>query len=134
MIRSAPFSVATMAVLNHIGCTSLQVSLRLRGAGFRRYSAKAGHFNNNHNRHWYRHLIVAYSPGGKLPLPFYIWFGFTEGGPPLLVQGSPSSEAQYMDRNSQSNWLGWPIGSYRQFLMPLLLRNCYYSHYYSYLL
>lgn len=75
MIRSAPFSVATMAVLNRIGCTSLQVYLRLRGAGFRRYSAKAGHFNNNHNRHWYRHLIVAYSP---ILIPLLLIKGFPE--------------------------------------------------------
>ena len=38
MIRSTRFSVAWMPVLRSVNCTSLRVSLRLRGAGYRRYS------------------------------------------------------------------------------------------------
>lgn len=80
MIRAARFSVATMAVLNHIGCPNLAVSMRLRGAGYHKYSVKPAELAmNNFNRHWFRHFFVAYSPGGILPLPFEIWLGFPEG-------------------------------------------------------
>ena len=29
-------------------------------------------------RHWYRHILVAFSPGGILPLPFPVWLGFPD--------------------------------------------------------
>lgn len=41
MIRSTRFSVAFMPVLKSIGCSSFQVSLRLKGAGYKRYSSSA---------------------------------------------------------------------------------------------
>ncbi|KAM7265414.1 hypothetical protein ACFE04_003097 [Oxalis oulophora] len=37
MILAARFSVASMAVLNHIGCQNPAVSMRLRRAGYRKY-------------------------------------------------------------------------------------------------
>lgn len=89
MLRSARHSVAWMPVLKSVGCTSLQVSLRLRGAGFRRYSASTSHFHPQYNRHWFRHVIVAFSPGGIKPLPFFIWLGFPSGLiPDCYIQGA----------------------------------------------
>jgi len=32
-----------------------------------------------YNRHWYRHVLVAFSPGGIIPLLFPIWLGFPDG-------------------------------------------------------
>lgn len=36
-------------------------------------------FHPQYNRHWYRHVLVAFSPGGIIPLPFPIWLGFPDG-------------------------------------------------------
>ena len=52
---------------------SLQTELRVRGAGYRRYCASASTFHSQFHRHWYRHILVAYSPEGILPRPFEIW-------------------------------------------------------------
>lgn len=41
MIRSCVYSIAVFPVMKSIGLNSSQLDLRLRGAGFRRYSAKA---------------------------------------------------------------------------------------------
>lgn len=79
MIRSARHSIAWMPVLKQFSCTSLQISLRIRGADFRRYSMKPEHVNPKYNRHGYRHIIVAFSPGRIIPLPFQVWLGFPEG-------------------------------------------------------
>lgn len=64
MIRSARHSIAWMPVLKSVGCDSIQVSLRLRGAGYRRYSAQVSNWNPHHSRHWFRHVIVSFAPGG----------------------------------------------------------------------
>lgn len=45
---------------------------------FRRYSAKPEHVSPHYNRHRYRHILVAFSPGGILPLPFQVWLGFPD--------------------------------------------------------
>ncbi len=63
--------------------------MRLRGAGYRQYSVKPEHAMKNLNRHWFRHFIVAYSPGGILPLPFEIWLGLDEA---FLLTPYPRSE------------------------------------------
>lgn len=76
MIRSAR---AWMPVFRNLGLTSLQLSMRVREAGFRRYSAKPEHVSPHYNRHWYRHILVAFSPGGRIPLPFQVWLGFPDG-------------------------------------------------------
>lgn len=76
MVFASVHSVAWMPVLKVF---FLQTSLRLRSAGFRRYTATAQSINPNFNRHWYRHILVAYSPGGRLPLPFQLWLGLPEG-------------------------------------------------------
>lgn len=68
-----------MPVFRNLGLTSLQLSMRVREAGFRRYSAKPEHVSPHYNRHWYRHILVAFSPGGILPLPFQVWLGFPDG-------------------------------------------------------
>ena len=46
MIRSTRFSVAFMPVLKSIGSSSFLVSLRLKGAGYRRYSSSAKEYLN----------------------------------------------------------------------------------------
>lgn len=79
MLRAARHSVAWMPVCKNVGVTSVQLSLRLRGAGYRRYSAKPEHINPNYNRHWFRHILVALSPGGICPMPFQFWLGFPDG-------------------------------------------------------
>lgn len=33
------------------------------------------------NRHWYRHMIVYYSPSGVVNFPFPIWLDFTDRFP-----------------------------------------------------
>lgn len=68
-----------MPVFRNLGLTSLQLSMRVREAGFRRYSAKPEHVSPHYNRHWYRHILVAFSPGGRIPLPFQVWLGFPDG-------------------------------------------------------
>lgn len=68
-----------MPVMKQIGCDNIQTSLRLRGAGYRRYSCKPCHINPNNNRHWFRHILVALSPGGIRPMPLSVWLGFPEG-------------------------------------------------------
>lgn len=55
-----------MPVFRNLGLTSLQLSMRVREAGFRRYSAKPEHVSPHYNRHRYRHILVAFSPGGIL--------------------------------------------------------------------
>lgn len=39
---------------------------------------KPEHVSPHYNRHWYRHILVAFSPGGILPLPFQVWLGFPD--------------------------------------------------------
>lgn len=68
-----------MPVFRNLGLTSLQLSMRVREAGFLRYSAKPEHVSPHYNRHWYRRILVAFSPGGILPLPFQVWLGFPDG-------------------------------------------------------
>lgn len=80
MLRTVVHPIACMAVCKTLGVTQLRVSLRLRGAGYRRYSASPSHFHPKYNRHWYRHLIVAYSPSGICPMPVEYWLSFPEGG------------------------------------------------------
>lgn len=81
MIRSTRFSVALMPVLKSMGCSSLQVSLRFKEAGYRRYSSLAKEMNNLNitdtgiGTFW----LVAFSPGGIIPLPFPICLGFPDG-------------------------------------------------------
>lgn len=79
MLRSARHAVAWMPVCQSVGVTSLRTSLRLRGAGFRRYSSRPEHVNPNYNRHWFRHILITFSPGGITPLPFNLWLSFPEG-------------------------------------------------------
>lgn len=43
-----------------------------------KYSAKPEHVSPHYNRHWYRHILVAFSPGGILPLPFQVWLWFPD--------------------------------------------------------
>ena len=86
MLRSCRHSIAWMPVCRSLDIRSLQVSLRLRGAGFRRYSSSPNHFHPNYNRHWFRHVIVAFSPSGICPLPFLRWLGFPEGFIPSPYQ------------------------------------------------
>lgn len=66
-------------MFRNLGLTSLQLSMRVREAGFRRYSAKPEHVSPHSNRNWYRHILVAFSLGGILPLPFQVWLGFPDG-------------------------------------------------------
>lgn len=70
MLRAARHAIAWMPVSSSLGIDSIRVSLRLRGAGYRRYSSLPHHVNPNFHRHWFRHILVAFSPGGMLPLPF----------------------------------------------------------------
>lgn len=67
---------AWIPVCKSVGVPDLRTTLRLRGAGYRRYSSRPEHINPNYNRHWFRHVLVAYSPGGITPLPFRLWLGF----------------------------------------------------------
>lgn len=77
-----------MPVLKDMGILTLSISLRLRGAGYRRYSSKPEHFHPLYNKHWFRHVIVAFSPGGRKPLPFWVWLGFPDGFiPDCYVRG-----------------------------------------------
>lgn len=74
MIRSARHSVAWLPVCSMYGVRDLRLTLRLRGAGYRRYSMSASHKNPSYNRHWFRHILVALSPpfsnNGVITLPF----------------------------------------------------------------
>lgn len=84
MLRSArqlaqPSKGAWIPVCKSVGVPDLRTTLRLRGAGYRRYSSRPEHINPNYNRHWFRHVLVAYSPGGITPLPFRLWLGFPSG-------------------------------------------------------
>lgn len=58
---------------------SISFSASLGGAGYRRYSSSAKEEKPQYNRHRYRHVLVAFSPGGIIPLPFPIWLGFLDG-------------------------------------------------------
>lgn len=62
----------------NLGLTSPQLSMRVREAGLIKYSAKPEHVSPHYNRHWYRHILVAFSPGGILPLPFQVWLWFPD--------------------------------------------------------
>lgn len=79
MLRSARQAVAWIQVCKSVGVPDLRTTLRLRGAGYRRYSSRPEHINPNYNRHWFRHVLVAYSPGDITPLPFRLWLGFPSG-------------------------------------------------------
>lgn len=68
-----------MPLCRTLGLNSLRVSMRLRGSGYRRYSSRPEHINPYKNRHGFRQILVAYSPGGIWPLPFDLWLGFPEG-------------------------------------------------------
>ncbi|KAL0295309.1 UNVERIFIED_CONTAM: hypothetical protein Scaly_3106500 [Sesamum calycinum] len=39
----------------------------------------AEHVSPHYNRHWYYHILVAFSPGSILPLPFQVWLRFPDG-------------------------------------------------------
>lgn len=78
MLKEVSHSVAWNAVCQSAGLTCVRTSLRMRGAGYRRDSSPPEHINPNYNRHRFRHILVAYSPGGIIPLPFEIWVGFSE--------------------------------------------------------
>lgn len=56
MQRTCCHSVAWMPVCRSVGVDSFRVSLRLRGAGYRRYSSQPSALNINHSRHWFRHM------------------------------------------------------------------------------
>ena len=77
-IRPARHAIAWMPVCNSLGISSLRLTLRLKGAGYRRYSSMPEHINPNFNRHWFRHVLVAYSPGGITPFPFLVWLGVSK--------------------------------------------------------
>lgn len=57
---------------------SLQVSYRLRGAGYRTYSSNVP--PKGKNRRWLRHWLLAHSPTGIRPFPLVMWFTLPEGG------------------------------------------------------
>lgn len=76
MLRTARHAVAWMPVCKSVGVSSLQVSLRLRGAGYRRYSYRPENFSPYYSRHWFRHVLVALSPSGIRPMPFEFWLGY----------------------------------------------------------
>lgn len=67
-----------MPVLKSIGCFP---SFRFKEAGYRRYSSLAKEMNNLNitdtgiGTFW----LVAFSPGGIIPLPFPICLGFPDG-------------------------------------------------------
>ena len=91
MLRAARHAIAWMPVSSSLGIDSIRVSLtltlRLRGAGYRGYSSLPHYVNPNFRRHWFRHILVAFSPGGMLPLPFQLWLGVSKD---LLVSYSLS--------------------------------------------
>lgn len=86
MLRCVRHSIGWVPVMQSIGCDSLQISLRLRGAGYRRYSKSANSFSPHYNRHGYRHVIIAYSPAGRIPLPFKVWLGWFDHFHPTCYQ------------------------------------------------
>lgn len=51
---------------------SARVSMRLIGAGYRRYSSRPEHFSPNYNRHRFRYILLAFSPGKTLALRFVV--------------------------------------------------------------
>lgn len=79
MLRTTQHAVSWMPVCKSVGVKSLRVSLRLRGAGYRRYSSQPTSFHPHYNRHWFRHVLVCFSPSGIAPYPFEFWLGFPEG-------------------------------------------------------
>jgi len=76
MIRSARHSVAWAAVFKHLGLKDFRASLRVVGAGYRTFSRDALAFSPSVSRHWFRHALVMYAPGGPHPLPFSLWLAF----------------------------------------------------------
>ena len=68
-----------MPAMKQIGCDNIQTSLRLRGVGYRRSSCKPCNINPNYNRHGFRHILVALSPGSLRPMPLSVCLGFPEG-------------------------------------------------------
>lgn len=73
MIRSIYHSVALIPVMTKIGSRSLRLSLRLRGAGYRRYNGNENHHCIKSSRFWYRHCMIMCSPIGINRLPFEFW-------------------------------------------------------------
>lgn len=73
MLRSVKHAIAFIPVFQKYGVCSLQMSLRLRGAGYRRFTAQP-HSLHKFSRHWLRHILVMLSPCGiiPLPLPFFL--------------------------------------------------------------
>lgn len=69
-----------MPLLNKMGLDNIQLSMRLRGAGYRRYSSQPASLSPRFNRHWFRHVIVSFSPCGIKPMPLQIWLGFPDFG------------------------------------------------------
>lgn len=84
MLRAARHAVAWMPVCKSVGVSSLQVSLRLRGAGYRRYSSRPENFSPYYSRHWFSHVLVAFSPSGIRPMPFEFWLGY-----PYVIKSPP---------------------------------------------
>ena len=66
-------------MFRNLGLTSLQLSMRVRETGFIKYSSIPEHVSPHYNRHWYYHILVAFSPGSILPLPFQVWLRFPDG-------------------------------------------------------
>lgn len=102
MLRSVTYPVAWMPVCKSVGVSSLRTSLRLRGAGYRRYSSQPHHFNPHYNRHWFRHVLVCFSPHGIVPLPFKVWLGYPEGFLPSPSQVGMIRE--YLLKSCAPDW------------------------------
>lgn len=68
MLRAARHAVAWMSVCRSVGVSDIRVSMRLRGAGYRRYSSRPEHLSPNYNPHRFRHILLAFSPGKTLAL------------------------------------------------------------------
>lgn len=77
MINSIRFT-SSVAAVSQMGSVPLRVSMRLRGASYRRYSCTPRSLSPALNRHWYRHMVIYYSPRGIVRLPLPIWLGFPD--------------------------------------------------------
>jgi hypothetical protein len=81
MLKTITHGVCWTQVCKTAGIDNVRVSLRLRGAGYRRYSSKPENVSPKYSRHWFRHILVAYSQGGISPLPLPILFSIPDGFP-----------------------------------------------------
>lgn len=88
MIRSARHSVAWAAVFKHLGLKDFRAEgCRCGNPSPRKervdeliqdhsFSRDALAFSPSVSRHWFRHALVLYAPGGPHPLPFSLWLAF----------------------------------------------------------